>query len=99
MRKALRTAGLITAPAAAHAAFTVYTPAPGPVSMLALASTAGTFRVDCTRNATGPYHSLILTPVTLGAVAGATSYLGVLTGPKGSGPWSPSSREATRSSM
>ncbi|HEX9227035.1 MAG TPA: hypothetical protein VF885_10345 [Arthrobacter sp.] len=91
MRRPLRTTAAILAlaaagvavPSAAQAAFTASASGSMPVSTLALASTEGTFRVGCSRNPTGPYHLLVLTADSLGAVKGATGYEVVLTGPSG----------------
>ena len=91
MRKTLRmtaavaalAAAAVAAPCAAHAAFTASASASMPVSTMALASTEGTFRVDCTRNPTGPYHLLVLAADSMGTVPGATGYEVVLRGPAG----------------
>lgn len=80
---AVMAAAVVSAPCAAHAAFTAAAAATMPVSTLALASTEGTFRVDCNRNPTGPYHLLVLAADSLSAVPGATGYEVVLRGPAG----------------
>jgi hypothetical protein len=54
-----------------------------PVSTATLTVPNGSFSADCDRDPTGPYHSLTLTPVSLGAVKGATGYEVILTGPAG----------------
>jgi hypothetical protein len=73
----------VLAPACAQAAFSSSARATMPVATFSLAATDGTFRVDCTRNPTGPYHLLTLAAETPGAIAGANGYQVLLAGPAG----------------
>jgi hypothetical protein len=73
----------VTIPCAAHAAFTARAAASMPASTATLALPQGSFTADCDRDRTGPYHSLTLTPDSMGVVKGATGYEVVLTGPSG----------------
>lgn len=70
-------------PCAAQAAFTATASASMPVSTLSLTAPDEAFTADCTRDATGPFHTLVLTADAPGAVKGATGYEVVLIGPTG----------------